>query len=629
MSMFWLCLSIVVLYLFPDPFTSLNHRIYDLKLTWFANSELSSNVVHVDVDDTAISKVGQWPWDRAVSARVVERLAELGARLVVFDIMYTTRGKSDQGDKALIDMVAGSEMVVVPVGLIPVDLKSPRGLRSLDTTRANALFKRAWNLRAGPDFQFFHVNHVRNSGLPLLPIIESAKAVGNINASPDPDGIFRRVPLLIRFRDRFVPTLSLAALAAAWDADPKDVLVNSQDSQIEIRHRNGILRVPVDSRSNMLINWRPLRGSFKSYSILDLLSEQEDASRSERYKDKIAIIGVTWTGNTDIGINPLAASFPLSRVHSGALDTMLTGRFIREIPAFPFPIVGAVCALMLFLWIQVKTRSKHGIILLIGSCAAFPLGVVGAFAWGSLDIPSSQPLFIFVPAVGGYLVLHSISTELQLARQIKDTQDIAILALAKLAESRDEETGAHLLRIQGYSRVLCDRLSRREDYKDTLTPDFVDDLVRSSVLHDIGKVGIPDSILLSTAKFGPKEMDIMKQHTVIGGRALEEAAKELERRSFLTVGMEIAYHHHERWDGDGYPHGLKGAEIPLAARIVALADVYDALTTKRRYKKAFSYEEAAAIIVEGNRKHFDPDVVEAFQEAAQEFRNIRDCIVAA
>jgi len=212
---------------------------------------------------------------------------------------------------------------------------------------------------------------------------------------------------------------------------------------------------------------------------------------------------------------------------------------------------------------------------------------------------------------------------LMLLNLVKKTQEVSIFALAKLAESRDEETGLHLTRIQEYCKILGLSLAKRDRFKAIISDQFIEDLYQSCVLHDIGKVGIPDSVLLSNNSFTEEDREIMKRHPIIGGRALEEAVKILGERSFLTIGMEVAYFHHERWDGAGYPFGLEGETIPLSARIVALADVYDALTSERRYKRAFTHEAATRIVTEGSGKHFDPDVVEAFQELENEFSNIR------
>ncbi len=215
---------------------------------------------------------------------------------------------------------------------------------------------------------------------------------------------------------------------------------------------------------------------------------------------------------------------------------------------------------------------------------------------------------------------------LRLFDQVRRTQDAAIFALAKLAESRDEETGAHLVRIQSYTRLLCECIAGKEDFREIVTPQYIEDLVRSAVLHDIGKVSIPDSVLLSPGGFSPEDHRIMMKHTIAGGKALEEAAEKLGASSFLTLGMEVAYYHHERWDGSGYPFGLAGEAIPLSARIVAVADVYDALTTERRYKKAFSHKAACTSIDEGKSAQFDPRLVDAFIKAEKEFRQVRDTV---
>lgn len=200
----------------------------------------------------------------------------------------------------------------------------------------------------------------------------------------------------------------------------------------------------------------------------------------------------------------------------------------------------------------------------------------------------------------------------------------SIFALAKLAESRDGETGSHLRRIQAYCRVLCERLRHEEKHREVLSERFIADLVDSAILHDIGKVGIPDSVLFKPGKLGQDEYETMKEHAILGGRALEEAARETGEESFLSVGRDVAYYHHERWDGSGYPAGLKGEQIPLAARIISIADVYDALTSERRYKKTYSHEEACAMLSQESGQKFDPELTRAFLEVEDAIREIRE-----
>jgi response regulator RpfG family c-di-GMP phosphodiesterase len=206
--------------------------------------------------------------------------------------------------------------------------------------------------------------------------------------------------------------------------------------------------------------------------------------------------------------------------------------------------------------------------------------------------------------------------------EIQRTQDVTILSLASLAETRDNETGAHILRTQRYVRALASHLATREPYRETLDQRTIELLYKSAPLHDVGKVGIPDAILLKPGKLSEKEFEIMKTHAMLGSRALEEAERELGGTSFLRFAREIAETHHEKWDGSGYPRGLKGSQIPLSGRLMALADVYDALISKRVYKPAFSHEKAKEIILQGKGSHFDPDVVDAFLRIEDEFVQI-------
>jgi putative two-component system response regulator len=207
--------------------------------------------------------------------------------------------------------------------------------------------------------------------------------------------------------------------------------------------------------------------------------------------------------------------------------------------------------------------------------------------------------------------------------EVKHILEASAVALAAIAETRDNDTGNHIRRTQQYVRILADALREHPRFAAALTDAFVADLLRSAPLHDIGKVGIPDRILLKPGKLTNEEFGIMKTHTILGRHAVETAERHLgEHIEFLDITRDIAYSHHERWDGNGYPQGLSGEAIPIAARLMALADVYDALVNIRSYKPAFSHEEAARIIAEERGRHFDPDIADAFIKRQEEFRAI-------
>jgi putative two-component system response regulator len=207
-------------------------------------------------------------------------------------------------------------------------------------------------------------------------------------------------------------------------------------------------------------------------------------------------------------------------------------------------------------------------------------------------------------------------------KELALTQEVTIDCMASIAEYRDPETGFHIKRTQHYVRELAIKLQNHPKFKNYLDDDTIQMLYLSAPLHDIGKVGIPDSILLKPGKLTDEEMAIMKKHPIYGDEAIAKSEKKLTNKSFLRFTREISISHHEKWDGSGYPYGLKGDEIPIPGRLMALADVYDALISKRVYKPAFPHEKAVQIITEGRGSHFDPDIVDAFLEIQDKFREI-------
>ena len=209
-------------------------------------------------------------------------------------------------------------------------------------------------------------------------------------------------------------------------------------------------------------------------------------------------------------------------------------------------------------------------------------------------------------------------------KNMLDMQMETIFSLAKLAQSRDDDTGRHLERVQQYCFVLAKALAENSVYSNLIDENFINNIVNASPLHDIGKVGITDLILLKPGKLTQEEFEIMKTHTILGYETLAEVDEKFGNNEFISMGKVIARSHHERWDGNGYPDKLKGEEIPLAARIMAIADVYDALSTKRVYKDALPQEKCIQIIMENKGTQFDPVIADKFFEIADEFAKIRE-----
>ncbi len=234
--------------------------------------------------------------------------------------------------------------------------------------------------------------------------------------------------------------------------------------------------------------------------------------------------------------------------------------------------------------------------------------------------------YLALKSVSDYLRDQNAFLELEVARRTREVtaiQDVTILAMTSLAETRDAETGNHIRRTQHFVKALAEQLRNRPRFRAFLTDANIHTLFKSAPMHDIGKIGIPDRILLKPGRFEGTEFEIMKTHTTLGRDAIQNAERALGTDvSFLTFAKDIAFSHQEKWDGSGYPQGLVGDDIPIVARLMAVADVYDALTSRRVYKAAMPHEEAMALMLDGSGKHFDGEMIDALVEIQEEFRGI-------
>lgn len=263
---------------------------------------------------------------------------------------------------------------------------------------------------------------------------------------------------------------------------------------------------------------------------------------------------------------------------------------------------------------------------LLGSALVLPIisnnGPVGVFDFGSRFPGTFQ-----MPEIGMCsMIVDQMSYSLEnirLVRELRDSRDAVIRGMALLSEIRDAHIGGHLSRISAMSRFLAEKLVDRPGYHE-VTPTFINNIERAAILHDVGKVGIPDSVLLKPGKLTQEEFDIMKGHTTLGANLLTGLIDDFGEYGMISMGAYVALTHHEHWNGHGYPNGLAGKDIPLAARIVSICDVYDALTSKRVYKDAWSHEDTMEALREGAGKQFDPDLVEVFLSQSNDLIMIRE-----
>lgn len=279
-----------------------------------------------------------------------------------------------------------------------------------------------------------------------------------------------------------------------------------------------------------------------------------------------------------------------------------------------------------FLWAALRFTSctLFTFQFLVGSCALF--GALHGMGPFETTVQQQSNLlvhtYLIVLSGTGIIVYAVLAERKKNIQTLEISKDVAIASLASLSETRDHETGAHIMRTRHYVRTLATQLQKTPFYSSQLTDTYIDMLYKAAPLHDIGKIGVPDAILLKPGKLTSEEFEEIKKHASYGRNVLRDTLEKLGSDPLIKVAEEIAYTHHEKWDGSGYPRGLKGRNIPLSGRLMALADVYDALISKRIYKKASPHHQAKEIIVKGSGTHFDPEIVNAFIRKEHEFVRI-------
>jgi len=561
-------------------------------------------------------------------------LSEGGARTIVLDVLFAEADRASSGpiqnslseDFGLRTSIPEARRVGHDLMLAQTiaETKAVLGFKLLFKNNGSVFLPKEFLVplmpytAIDPSFTPFHASSVLGS---IDVLSRATPHHGFINSIADVDGVLRRVPMVMRYGDWLFPSLDVAALNH-FAGDPGVQIARDLDGFALVV---GPWRVPIDRFGNFMIRFRGGRDSFPSISASRLLL---GSFNSEDIRGRVVLIGPTASGLGDTHTSIHDRNLPGLEVHANIIDNILRGDFVRVpqwgLGAELFMLFGAgVCSTIM--------------LLTVTPLACFAGVAVGMFVLWHVALAFLgqgylvSPLGAEIALVLNMVVLSFIKFALeerklwQSNRELIKAQEASIIGLTSLAETRSLETGNHIERTRYYVRALAEELAMNGGYGGELDGATIELLTRSAPLHDIGKVGIPDSILLKKGPLTVEEFEIMKQHTVLGYKALQKAEQHISHReeSFLSYACQIAYSHHERWDGTGYPDGLAGEEIPLAARIMALADVYDALTSDRTYKKAFSHEAAKDIIVEGRGTQFDPDVVDAFLRIEERMLQIK------
>jgi adenylate cyclase len=624
-----LCLAIAALATVwrPAALSLLDLRVHDHFSRTRAPADDSPRVAVVAIDEPSLTRLGQWPWPRDVIARLVDHLRLLGAASIAFDVLFaepdrldSSQSRGPQGadlglaaDETLAEALAGARAVTSYAFVF--DRDEPRtacAIHPVDLAELDRGDSR-------PTRDLFQASGVVCS---LDALTKAAGGSGFINAATDADGLLRRVPLLVAFDGRIYPSLALAAVRRAHDHGPP-VLARRADDSLELVL--GSRRVALDEQARLWLRFPSATGGYDHLSAIAVLDGRipEDAVR-----DRVVFVGATAIGLRDVVATPVHRALPGVDLHAAIADGLMQG-IVNGRPEFAglYEVASAVAAGL----VTAVVAGRFG--LTAGGGVALSVALIAW--WGSAWLLASHgwwvsPVFVFMAT--SLVLLADVGVTVVRERQRGDraqqktgaAQRLIVQALTSLTETRDTSTGRHARRTQEYTRILATALARKQPYRRMLSRERIDLIATLAPLHDIGKVGVSDAVLRKPGALTDEEFAEMRRHPGLGHESLlkAEALAGVQDDEVIGLAKEIVHTHHEHWDGSGYPQRLKGSEIPLPGRLVALVDAYDAMVADRAYRRAMTHDHAVEAIAAARGHHFDPDIVDAFLTVQDEFRRL-------
>ncbi|MGO9953485.1 MAG: CHASE2 domain-containing protein [Dissulfurispiraceae bacterium] len=627
------------LYLFqPLLLSALDLKIYDALLKSFSAHKASDSIVIVTIDTKSLAQYGQWPWPRYRIARLLDKLREMGALSVGVDILFAEPDRSSL--RNIQNTISADFNHTVNLAGVPQQYMDN------DAMLAEALRKGPFVL--GYQFLFgegiekrctlqpVNVLIRKESEIPdsesgLLkpysvdciyhPLAEATPASGFINITPDHDGIVRRVPLIMEYDGRFYAQLSLAIILSAINPEHMALTVGRAGAESLFIDDT---EIPLEHNGSFLIPFHGPHGTYHQISAADIMNGTAGTRQIEGH---IVIIGAVATGLWDLHATPTDPAMAGVEVHANIIDAILHGNFImRPKAAVIYEFIAIVFLGLLSTILSARRKAITNLtflflltlVVIILTVLLFRKGIYLSPLYPILVCTSNFSLLSFLNFWRQERLLRE-KTNLQLI-----TQEAMLETIANITETRDPETGGHIRRTRSYVKALAEHIRNKPAYVDIVNDSYIENILQAAPLHDVGKVGVPDHILLNPGQLTSEEFAEIKKHTQYGKSIIDAAQAKLGGSSFLKLAEEMVFSHHERWDGKGYPNGLKGEQIPLAGRIMAIADVYDALISHRLYKERVSHENALDIMLAGRGSQFDPQLIDAFREIHVTFHSIAE-----
>ncbi len=604
------------------PVAGLDRLMLDTLLVRTASGAPALNTVVVDIDDVSLSALGQWPWPRYRVAELIKRIAAERPSAIAMDMVFP---EADRASLASIQQTLKHDFGVdVSFSGVPAGLLDNDGYLGQEMARADVVGAR-----------YFYFDHRTRQGHPLRPgvgfegrtdllalaqapgVLDSVDAIasqtrisGFLNSRVDTDGVLRRLPLLIEHDGVVQASLALAATMRSLRVGSG--MLESGANGLSIRL--GIHRIAVDQAGYALLRFNGPSNHYSSVPAVEVLNGRV---RNRDLRGKIVFIGSSAVGLRDVDRTAVDQEFSGAKIQSVVAQNILDDNSLR------IPTWSAKAALLLGLLValafSIMFAAGRQFVVLAAFCvlsaAALAATVTVICVRTGLFIPVSVPLLVLGTLLAlSFVVRVAINQRhsQRWRRQLENARQVTIESMAAVAETRDPDTGAHIKRTQHYVRAIARQLQRTGQYTQTLTTEYIELLFLSAPLHDIGKVGVPDHILLKPGPLTPEELKIMRQHAELGRRIIVNTAQQIEGDNFLFIAGEIAATHHEKWDGTGYPDGLHEQDIPLSGRIMAVADIYDAMINRRCYKDPYPHERAKMLMRELRETTFDPVVLDAF-----------------
>jgi len=608
---------------------SLDYHLYDFYVKTVQDVNTSDVITVVNIDDKSMQALGQWPWPRFRVAKLLLELRNAGAASIGLDIIFSENDRTSPNNyiksyhdefgldiklDGMPDALNNNDMILSQVlSDGPFVLGNFAYLYEKPSDRECLLIP----LETAGDINI--LTEVKEGTGFMCNIPEISKAVqakGFFNAFKDSDGTMRKLPLVIKYNGKLYPSLSLATFQNISASNKVKIDEDFHGPFLQVWDK----KIRVDKGGNVLFNVKGNGGYYNYLSAIDIMTNNYNLND---IRGKFVVIGSTAVGLNDYHKVAGNEFFPGVELHGTFVDNLLNNDF------FFIPVWSGYAEIFIMFSVSLlagymisRKKAAAYLSVLVGSYVFLFVGAYLVINTIHMYIsPASSLVSLTTVAVVSLFSINLFETHksLKWAEILNKTHEATIGSMATVAETRDPETGAHIIRTQYYVKALAENMSKKNKYKKVLTKDFIELLFKSAPMHDIGKVGVSDSILLKPGKLTDEEFELMKLHTVYGLKMINDAQEKIPENAFLTTAADIAYSHHEKWNGRGYPQGLEGEDIPLSGRLMAVADVYDALISKRHYKAGMPHEKAKSIIVADSGTHFDPDVVDAFVEIEDEF----------